>query len=359
MKKEFPYFEVYQNNQSFIMTKMPVSFLSETVNFHFRSPYRENTTDFMNAMNYVKKIEKDTGLKFENNEKGIQRRTDLKRIKDIKEFVKESTGVIFPTPIVLSLNVFTNETFENQYEIDPEKNKLYFSNQVEFTIIDGQHRLAGLAEAFSETNRDIEMPITLIPNADLSVATQFFIDINGNQRKVNRSVIYDLYENITNKEIDETKEYVNAVKILNSRDTSPLFGRVKMLGTGTGTISQSFLVDYLKIIFKDFDDKYINTQDIYSMMFIYFTVIQDTFKAKWIMHDKSKENSQLVKTNGIGALLLAFPEIFSKLGNPVDNVNDYTNYFKKRKEFDWDDPKYSGTGKKIQNLLMEEFISFI
>ncbi|WP_430600532.1 hypothetical protein IGI84_003073 [Enterococcus sp. DIV0008] len=358
MKNKFPYFEVKQNNQTFFMTKMPISFLSKVVNFHFRSPYQENTEDFMNSENYVMKTERETGLRFENNEKGIQRRTDLKRIKDIAKFVKESDGIVFSTPIVLSFNVFEESDYLKNYDIDIDSRSLSFSDEVKFTIIDGQHRLAGLVEAFKETYNDMEMPVTLILDADLSVATQLFIDINGNQRKVNKSMVYDLYDNITYKEIDETREFVQAVKILNLRETSPLYGRVKLLGTGTGTISQSFLVDYLKIVFKNIDSEYLNTQDIYSMMFIYFNIVKTTFPEKWYMHDKSKENSQLVKTNGIGALLLLYPEIFSMFGNPIVNKDKYKDYFFNRKDFNWDDEDYNGTGKKVQNLLKENFKEF-
>ncbi|MDO5376388.1 MAG: DGQHR domain-containing protein [Staphylococcus rostri] len=346
-----PYIEIQQNGEIFYVTKMHVSFLKKVVNFHFRNPYKEKTEDFLNAEEYTKRLKNRLNVKVTNENIGIQRRTDIKRISEISNYIYESEGIIFPTPIVLAFNVFDNEESSTYYEFSD--NIIKFSNLVEFTIIDGQHRLAGCVEVFNKYNKDIELPITLIPNASLSTATKLFIDINGNQRKVNKSMIYDLYDNIEVNEIENIKKYISVVKLLNERETSPLFNRIKTLGTGTGSISQAFLVDYMQNAYESID-KNKAIQDIYHEMFTFFKVVSETYAKYW------NKNSVLLKTNGIGALMLLFPEVYKKHESNDCNYKElFYNYFHFRNDFDWGREEYSrGTGKKIQKIIASDLDEF-
>lgn len=351
----FPYLEVDQKGESFYLTKMPVSILKKLVNFHFR--IAENDS-FTNADQYIAKLEK-LGIETDAVENGLQRRTDLKRINDISSFVNESEGIVFPTPLVLSLNVFekNNEKKEDYYIF--YDNEIYFSENVEFTIIDGQHRLAGLVAAFSKdkVNNDIEMPITLLLDANISIASKMFIDINGNQRKVNKSVIYDLFENTDPKEVELISRFASAVRVLNSKKSSPLYKRIKMLGTGDGTISQAFMIDYLMNSYKPYPN--FGSQEIYSNTFVYFNLISRIYEKEWnSINEKGKLDSLLVKTNGMGALLLLLSNLIDEFGLPMDNQKTYLEYFESRKEFNWNDDAFSGTGKKVQKQIMENLKDF-
>lgn len=351
----FPYLEVDQKGESVYLTKMPVSVLKNLVNFHFR--IAENDS-FTNAEQYIAKLEK-LGIETDAVDNGLQRRTDLKRINDIASFVNESEGIVFPTPLVLSLNVFekNNEKKEDYYIF--YDNEIYFSENVEFTIIDGQHRLAGLVAAYSKdnVNNDIEMPITLLLDANISIASKMFIDINGNQRKVNKSVIYDLFENTDPEEVDLISRFASAVRVLNSKKSSPLYKRIKMLGTGEGTISQAFMIDYLMDSYKSYPN--FISQDIYSNTFVYFNLVSRIYEKEWnSVNEKEKLDSLLVKTNGMGALLLLLSYLIDEFGLPMNNQEAYLEYFESRRDFDWNDEAFAGTGKKVQKLIMENLKDF-
>lgn len=350
----FPYLEVNQNKESIYLTKIPVSILSKLVNFHFRI---SKSDDKIDADKYIKKLEK-IGIESKAVEEGIQRRTDLKRIKDISTFATEAEGIIFPTPIVLSLNIFEgeNESIEDYYVLG--EHEIFFKDNIEFTIIDGQHRLAGLVDSYNSNKiQDIEMPVTLILGADISVASKMFIDINGNQRKVNRSVIYDLLENIDSEELEYISKFSRAVKGLNNKGTSPLYNRIKILGTGKGTVSQAFMTDYLIDCFAK--ETNLSSQDIYSNTFIYFKIISEVYSKYWNKkNEKGLHDSFIVKTNGIGALLLFLKELVSEIGLPIDNRNVYRNLFETKSNFPWDSDKYFGTGKKVQNQIKEDLSEF-
>ncbi|HEL9630237.1 TPA: DGQHR domain-containing protein [Streptococcus suis] len=350
---EFPFIEINQNDSAFYLTKMNVSFLRETVNFHFRSSINAEA-DILKATEYTERLEKKLGLSVHNESEGIQRRTDLKRIDDISKFVKEAKSIVFPTPLVLSVDVFNSD--DSSFAIDEEKNCFKFGKNIRFTIIDGQHRLAGLVKAYNEYGIDIEMPVTLVIDADLSTASKLFIDINGNQRKVNKSMVYDLYENIDEDKASRISQYTNAVRALNTKEGSPFYGRIKMLGTGSGTISQSFLVDYLIDVWKNNDSLPEDTQTIFSEAFVFFKLVSMVYEKQWALEVIMKDNSLLVKTNGIGALLLLLSDLIHQFGRPSENQQLYLDFFRKRENFDWE--VYTGTGKAIQKKIKDDFMKF-
>jgi DGQHR domain-containing protein len=364
-KQAFPCFQVCQKGETFFMTKMPIGFLAEKVNFHFRSPYQDGSIDMLRSEAYVQKMRTKLGIKTSEEAEGIQRRTDVRRIDEIKEFAENAEGIVFPTPIVLAFNLFNSSNYTSAFNFEEASGQITFSGQAEFTIIDGQHRLAGLVAAMDNLGSDFEMPVTLIINADLSVATQLFIDINGNQRKVNKSVIYDLYSNIDKPETDEIYKYVSVVKALNEREKSPLYQMIKRLGVGSGTISQSFLVEYIQNAYGELNkvgllpQEQTSSQQIYSDVYIFFTFIKKIFKSKWSNNGSNVANSQLVKTNGIGALLISLPKIWEKIEcSPSDLSDAYLTFIEKRRGFNWDSPNYSGTGKQVQRQISRDFLSY-
>ena len=349
----FPFIKIVQNQEEFYLTRMPISFLKDHVNFHFRTTSNEH--DIQYADEYIKSLESKLGdsAYITSDTEGIQRRTDLKIINDIADFVKTSNSIVFSTPIVLSLDVFSTDYNESKIKTDETKREIIIEEDIKFTIIDGQHRLAGLSKAFLDTNKDIELPITLILGSDLSTATKLFIDINGNQRKVNKSMIYDLYENITENDRKNINQYTSIVRALNTTESSPFFNRIKMLGTGAGVISQSFMVDYLMEVFKNFNGINTDSQSMFSEVYTYFTIISKIYSEDWSLKEPMRNNSQLVKTNGIGACLLLLPTLIKDIGKPSEQQNKYVAYFKERANFNWNNDTFAGTGKKIQKQIME------
>lgn len=363
-KKSVPYIKIIQNDSAFVLMGLPISFLKRKVNFHFRNPFESGTLDFINAEKYVNRMKNKYDINFSSEDSGLQRRTDIKRIEEISSYTREATGLVFPTPIVLSLNVF-NSTEESLSKQELEDN--YFTenfgtidykdfDSMEFTIIDGQHRLAGLVDAFNRSKIDIDMPVTIVLGASLSEATEIFIQINGNQRKVDRSMIYDLYGNIDKKEYEDIKKFVHVASILNERQNSPFFNMVKRLGSGTGTISQAFLLDNIIYAFKEMNMIKNSLQDTYSYLYLYFSIVKDVFYNIW--ENNGRDSSQIVKTNGIGALFLIMINLYKRYGSVILEKNQikYFEFFRQRSNFDWDSNEWNGTGNKIQKKISQNFI---
>ena len=114
------------------------------------------------------------------------------------------------------------------------------------SIIDGQHRIAGLVNYKGET---FQLNVALLVDVDIEDQAHLFATINLNQTKVNRSLAYDLYEFATKRSPQKTCH--NIAKLLNLREGSPFYGRVKILGRATGKgkeyITQAAIVE--RIIF--------------------------------------------------------------------------------------------------------------
>ncbi|MDT1959075.1 DGQHR domain-containing protein [Carnobacterium divergens] len=352
MENNHPFIKISQKDEVFYITKMDIKFLRETVNFHFREPYRNEENEENKIDKYIDSLE-SMGINTERKIDGIQRRTQISRIKKIQEFVEQSQDSLFPSSVILTCNSLTEEELEEAI-VGEEIGNFNFPSNTIFTIIDGQHRLAGL---LASNLKKFELPVTLFFNTSLSMSTKIFSDINGNQKSVNKSLLYDLYNNMEG-EYEEEKEYSEIVRELNQNTSSPLYRQVKMLGTGPGTISQAFLIENSKKAFDKLDQRELSKQKKYEELFKFFRSVQTTFPRDWpnVFDSESKTNIELrtdvnviSKTNGIGALLLLFPKVFLL----VRKNKTYKEVMGLVKSYDWSDaPK--GSGKHAQKMIYED-----
>lgn len=364
-----PYITIRQKGEVFFITKFKISFLRDKVNFHFRDPYLDKLhKETEDIEKYINKLEKK-GIDLKRSNEGIQRRLQLSRINAIKKFIESSEMNYFPNSILLSLDVSEMENFEDEYlkYEEQEIGHFYFPDNINFTIIDGQHRLAGMFLAEEEIVEDFEIPTILLFNTSLSTAAKLFSDINGEQKPVNKSLIYDLYENIDIASMETIKKYHTICQKFYTDPQSPLYRQIKMLGVGKGAISQAFFIDYIMATMKNTSLE--KMQDIYTQLFFYFKAFQRVFPNDWPVPENfsnvneldnyadfvlKERKSQLVKTNGFGAIVKIFPIIHKRSGG---SYKGYVNEISKlSSKISWiqDPSKPQGTGKKFQDYLYKE-----
>lgn len=185
-----------------------------------------------------------------------QRLVKPSRLKNISTFIKEKGGM-FPTNIVISLSsnnkkIVFNPTSPRNEKITP--GELTLPNRFGCAyIIDGQHRLfsyAGLEEATTEL-----LPVIAFQDMDISEQAEMFIEINGEQVKVSKSLLNQIVCNQNwNSEDDLRKFYalpLMTIFKMNGDSDSPLYSKVKMEGDiATGNITTTFaeLSDKMKEI---------------------------------------------------------------------------------------------------------------
>jgi len=366
-----PYIKVKQRNEVFFVTKFRSDILLEYIDFHYREPYSklQDSNDQIKTSEYIEKIRKQ-GVNLKSNEEGIQRRLQFERIKNIADYLSAESTNFLPNSILLSANLDEDDAFfENylKYEND-EIGYFQFPESIRFSIIDGQHRLAGISLLEKKYQRQMDLTVILLFNVSIPTAAKLFSDINGKQKPVNKSLIYDLQDLIGREYQNQISKYHTICESFYTSKTSPLYKQIKMLGVGSGAISQAFFIDYSMENVNKIDKlKDQDVQSIYDQLFFYFKSFQKTFPDDWPVPLKyeneeqleihatkvlKERKSQLVKTNGFGAILRLFPDVYNF------TKKDYKDYLEIVSRLDgkikWTNDGSMGTGKGYQDKLLKE-----
>lgn len=283
---KLPYIQIEQPIGTFYLTSIPAKVLVDIVNVRHRS---------------------------EDDLEGIQREQSKKRVAEISEFCKDNDAV-FPTPIVVSVNLnvpYTVRPIDKIIELP--------DNQELGQVIDGQHRLWGLRR--SGVLDDFDLPVVLMFDLTPEENAYIFTIINSTQTKVNKSLIYDLFELSTSRSPQRTCHEI--ARSLNSDKESPFYNRMKMLGKKEigqryAILSQgTFVKQMLLLISRNPDDDarvikagrqliedfrlplrkyFIMEQDdvIYKVLLNTFNALREVFKEEWL----NPESNIVWKTTG-------------------------------------------------------------
>jgi DGQHR domain-containing protein len=167
---------------------------------------------------------------------GIQRKVSPSRVKEIGEYVS-TLDATFPTSIILAVSA------EHAKYTSRDRSMSISRKEDIASIIDGQHRLKGL-EGFEGR---FDLNVTIFVDMETQDKANVFATINLAQTKVNKSLVYDLYEYAKTRSPQKTAHEI--AKLLNYETESPFYRRIKILGVATGqrseTITQATFVESL------------------------------------------------------------------------------------------------------------------
>jgi len=159
---------------------------------------------------------------------GIQRPLSDKRVDEIRKYSR-TLGATFPTSVILAVDQWGENEEQNAF-YDPDRGVMRLRKDTKIAkIIDGQHRIAGL---INYEGPQFQLNVTLFIDMDIEDQAMVFATINLTQTKVNKSLVYDLYDFAVARSPQKTCH--NIAKLLNSEKNSPLKGRIKILGRATG-----------------------------------------------------------------------------------------------------------------------------
>lgn len=164
---------------------------------------------------------------------GIQRPLSPKRVREIGDYVN-TMDANFPTSVILAIDTFAEEDKETQnIRHDKGTNSLQIRRDKGVAkVLDGQHRIEGLNH-LDPKNEPFEIPVTVFVDADIEQQAQIFATINKTQTKVNKSLVYDLYELAKNRSPEKTCH--NIAIVLNGKQDSPFHNKIRILGTADDT----------------------------------------------------------------------------------------------------------------------------
>lgn len=222
-----------ENNQKIRINMLPIT-MGEIDAYVFMMKVKD-----LDFIQYVARRGKD-------EEKGaVQRMLSTIRLQSIEAYVLK--GNIFYTPFLIN---WTNNDFPINIDTD--------NNTIEIPIIassaqilDGQHRMAGLSRAMNKKDDigDKKVLVILTNELETEQAAKIFLNINTEQKPVQKSLIYDLFGLINKDDLDMPIVRANdIVHYLNESSDSPYYNLIKMpgVGRGIGCIDMSTVVTSLK-----------------------------------------------------------------------------------------------------------------
>ncbi|MEP1094275.1 MAG: DGQHR domain-containing protein [Cyclobacteriaceae bacterium] len=202
----------------------------------------------------IRRIEKGEGGKVETY-LGIQRRLSGGRVREIGRYVK-NIDATFPTAILLHISshsIIDVGTSQEQEVVNVKFNREKSEMEIRegfdvATILDGQHRIEGLKEGFSESHpnaRNFHLNVSIFVDLDMDDQSMVFATVNKAQTKVNKSLVYDLFAYANTRSPQKTAHTI--VRLLNEKEGSPFHDMVKILGTADDpdreTITQSTIAE--------------------------------------------------------------------------------------------------------------------
>ena len=257
---------------------------------------------------------------------GIQRELKTDKVKQIQKYLTTKYAT-FPNSIIV------NVSSENIVSQSDQVLELKISEDT-FTIIDGQHRLAG----FEDYNgSDFELILTVFVDLETPLQAEIFSTINSEQTKVDPSLNINLVLN--DKLFTPRKMVVEVAQSFNYDTESPWYKQIKLLSArNDGMIS---LASFSRPIFdltyaeKDWylikneltsnkdrfplfdvfnydENRYIfwtfyknkDSASVYKILWNYFAVLQNIFEKDWL-----NPESILNKTTGYNAMMRLFKDI--------------------------------------------------
>jgi DGQHR domain-containing protein len=218
----------------------------------------------------------------DEEEGAVQRLLNRSRINGIRDFVL--SGGIFPVSIVL--NWFDPSTAPRITAGKLVLQRVSRSAQ----IIDGQHRVLGLAAAIERKAAlgKLEIPVTLFSGLSTQECADIFLSINTEQKPVHRSLVFDLYKVASNYIVDPAALRAgDLASELNERPDSPYFGYVNFPGAPKGKrgLALSTIVSSVKPLVEEkgvFEQVGLVELQMQSQFLInFFSVLRNAYGIEW------------------------------------------------------------------------------
>jgi DNA phosphorothioation-associated DGQHR protein 1 len=170
--------------------------------------------------------------------KGNQRPINEKRLTEIGKYI-DTAEMTFPNSIILSVNNNEDGTIiqdtDNRWELKKENDEYFLEfpeNIKSASIIDGQHRLNGFDYIKDESRLDMELLCSIFFDLPNPYQAYLFATINGNQKKVDKSLALEQFGYFIEKEEKESwtpeKLAANIARKLNFDKASPLYSLIKL-----------------------------------------------------------------------------------------------------------------------------------
>jgi DGQHR domain-containing protein len=160
-----------------------------------------------------------------DKEKGIQRVTEVSRLREIGEFLATGENSFLPNNIILNL--------KPEVTISDDDGKMatltFPSDAGDYAfVVDGQHRIFSFRDEYRQllATDVFELPVVCFHNATEEVMGATFVSINVNQKPVNRDLLTQMRAILGLLDTDIDKACIDLIHDLDDDTTSPLKNRI-------------------------------------------------------------------------------------------------------------------------------------
>jgi DGQHR domain-containing protein len=283
-----------------------------------------------------------------DSNKGYQRFLSAARVASVSKYILSGNPV--PVSVLVSIDKGKFDSTRSTLRIPSGKDIGW--------IIDGQHRMAGAAEAATE-GRDIDLVVVAFVGLDERHQVQQFVTINDEAKGVPTSLLLNLLKQIPDKSLQEqaNERAIDLARQLNADQQSVFFQRIASIAAPrTGQISDvnfarkiAPLVHPEKGLLKIFP-----LADQVKIIDNYYTALRDIFPEEF-----RKSNSLLFRTIGFGATFNAFDEIFTRVLSEhgsfkVQDIKKLIGLISDYEIAEWEE---YGTGNKAEQLAAQDFLT--
>ncbi len=305
-----------------------------------------------------------------------QRFVDAKRAQKIAEYL-EQPDALLPNSIILAVDLGFDEPEIIKSGANGHLTIVLPREEKSAVILDGQHRVEGFRYLKNEIRSRMSVVVTFLVEIPFYQQAEIFAVINGRQKPVNRSIIFDLfgYAPLGGTKDEKLYEGLMAVsrfcshvaRILNRFEESPWQAKIKMRGPGdVGLISQAAVVEYLAALVepKTFTRRLKVLPLLYSffkesdpagcasLLILYIRAIQAA-----LVDQFANSRSLLWKNNGVAVIMRILHDDILLAGGPEQLMDSYKLVVERWRKAPPDDvanpPKTGGGG--IQNDLYAKF----
>lgn len=312
----------------------------------------------------------------EEREQPYQRFLDEKRSVQIARYLEQPSALL-PNSIILAVNIDLDEEDVVRKKSGDTVQIALPENPNSAIILDGQHRVAAFRYLPASILAEFQIVVTFLVGVPFYQQAELFATINGKQKAVNKSIIYDLfgYAPIGGDKEERLYEGLMAVarfcshvtRILNTVDESPWHGKIKMRGPGDdGVISQAAVAQYLSalvepktlskrlrilpLLFEFFKES--SPAACAAVLILYLRAIQTALPDVW-----ANSKSLLWKNNGVAVILRIMHDDILLAGGGRELMDRYPALiarWRKAPRQDLDNPPRAGGGG-IQNQIYDRF----
>lgn len=237
------------------------------------------------------------------------------KLKEIAKFI-DIEGRYFPNSIIVNfskpLQWSRKEAFDDNIAMGTLTLPEYFGCA---WIIDGQHRLYGVARA----NKDVLVPVLAFENIEELEQANLFVEINVKQTSVDKKLLWDLYSDIYRDSSDEKQKlkYQIAETAKKMEASGPLKGCIDIpsipadrdiklsLTTVCDTIEKYLPWNYLK--HPTDEDK--TPENAARIINSYFEVLKSLWPEDWAKGNKGV----LLTNNAFGVFMMVLQDIINHI----------------------------------------------